>query len=101
MLLDDIPPEGVVYAKLHENSVPNVPNCSLAVDVGNEKYHKSQTDRFASKYSCNPSVGRFTPHRHYRLVLDTIGEKLEEFRSSQALVKGMYAALQGRLAKRW
>ena len=44
MLLDDIPPEGVVYAKLHENSVPNVPHCSLAVDVGNEKYHKSQTD---------------------------------------------------------
>ena len=51
--------------------------------------------------ACNPSVGRFTPYRHYRLVLDTIGEKLEEFRSSQALVKGMYAALQGRLAKHW
>lgn len=101
MLLDDVPPEGAVYVKLRENSVPNVPHCSLAVDVGNEKYHKSQTDRFAGKYSCNPSVGRFTSHRHYRLVLDTTGERLEEFRSSQALVKGIYASLQGRLAKCW
>lgn len=100
LLLDDVHPEGMVYERLHKNSVPNVPYCSLASDVEDE-YHKSQTGRFASKYWGNPYVGQFESHRHYRLVLDTIGRKLETFNSSREMVKGLYASLLGKSVKCW
>jgi hypothetical protein len=47
------------------------------------------------------SPQQLTPYRHYRLVLDTIGTKLEKFHCSQGLVKAVYTSLQGKLAKRW
>ena len=100
LLLDDIHPEGVVYERLHQNSVPNVPYCSMASDVA-EEYHRSQTDKFASRYWSNPYMHQFTPHRHYHLVLDTIGQRLETFKSSRKMVKGLYASLLGKLAQCW
>src|ERR1700682_568346 len=50
VVLPDIMPEGLVYAKLHENLVPNIPHCSQAGDVGVNKYHESQTQRFVGKF---------------------------------------------------
>jgi len=73
VLLEGIKPEGKVYALLHENAVPNIPYCLLAGDVGLKEYHQSQTDKFADKYWQHLSALQFVPHRHYRLVLDTIG----------------------------
>jgi hypothetical protein len=46
-------------------------------------------------------VDQFESHRHYRLVLDTIGQRLEKFKSSREMVKGLYASLLGKLAKCW
>ncbi len=97
----DIQAEGDIYDLLRKHSVPNIPHCVLASDVGDEKYHKSQTSRFAGKYSHHPSMYRFVPHRHYRLVLDTIGTKLEEFGSSKELVRAVHASVLGKLSKRW
>ncbi|KAI9444414.1 hypothetical protein BJY52DRAFT_1194324 [Lactarius psammicola] len=90
VLLEDITPEGEVYATLRQHSVPNIPLCSYAGDVGDGNYHKSRTHEFVSK--CRGSM-QLTPHRHYRLVLDTIGRKLENFSRSWELVNAIHASL--------
>jgi hypothetical protein len=38
------------------------------------------------------------PHRHYRLVLDTIGRPLHAFKDSRELVRAVYHALDGQFA---
>lgn len=95
--IDDIKPEGVVYNMLHENRVPNVPVCSVANDIGGP-LHVTHTNRFVGKYLEHKSP-HVTGHQHYRLVLDTIGLKLEEFSSSRAMVEAVRAAVQGKC--RW
>ena len=92
-LLDDILPEGQIYAELHSQSVPNIPHCHQAGDIGNELYHTSRSHGF------NPEPGMpyhspyLVPHRHYRLVLDTIGQLLKTFNHSWELVKAVHEAL--------
>jgi hypothetical protein len=98
VLLEGISPEGEIYAVLHTRSVPNVPHCLLAGDVGDDTYHRTQTDKFASQCPY-PLTSRIVPHRHYRLVLDTIGEKLEKFKSTKQMYKAVYASLQGALTR--
>lgn len=98
VLLEGIKPEGEIYAVLHREKVPNITHCSLAGDVGDEKYHRTQTDKFASKYRCS-STSSSVPYRHYRLVLDTIGEKLEKFKNTKQLFNAVYASLRGGLTK--
>lgn len=44
-----------------------------------------------------PSTESLTPRRHYRLVLDNIGHKLERFCCSWEIVNAVYAALVGAL----
>jgi len=97
VLIDDIKPEGVVYNMLHEKKVPNVPVCSLANDIGGH-LHVTRTNQFVGTY-LEHKPPHFTAHRHYRLVLDTIGLKLEEFSSSRAMVEAVRAAVQGKC--RW
>lgn len=55
-------------------------------------HHKSRTHEFFIKYNLRIPE-HLTPHRHYRLVLDTIGRKLENFRCSWEMVNAVYAAL--------
>src|ERR1700677_1990886 len=90
VLMDDITPEGEVYARLHQHSVPHIPHCSCAGDVGDDTYHKSRTHEFVGKYGALHPLTRIVPHRHYRLVLDTIGRKLESFKCSKEMVKAVY-----------
>jgi Fungal protein kinase len=97
ILIDDIIPEGEVYNMLHEKGVPNVPVCSLANDIG-DHLHVTRTNQFVGTY-LRHRPPHFTAHRHYRLVLDTIGLKLEEFSSSRAMVEAVRAAVQGKC--RW
>ena len=100
VLLDDISPEGDIYSKLHSHSVPNIPYCSRAGNIGNDLYHASRTHEFngnptpSSPYSHYHS-SLLVPHRHYRLVLDTIGRRLETFNRSWELVNAVYDALLG------
>jgi len=94
VLIDGVKPEGEVYDMLHKNQVPNVPRCSLGRDIG-DQLHRSYTDTVVETYiGYNPPC--FTPHRHYRLVLDTIGEKLHEFKTSRQMVKAVRAAVHGK-----
>jgi hypothetical protein len=95
VLVDGIRPEGDVYALLKEKNVPNVPFCSLANDIGDADVHRTQTDRFVGKF-LEYDAPHFTAHRHYRLVLDDIGEKLETFRKSRDMVKAVRAAILGK-----
>ncbi|KAI9446709.1 hypothetical protein H4582DRAFT_1804615, partial [Lactarius indigo] len=59
VLLDNVTPEGEIYARLHQHSVPNIPLCSRASDVGDDTYHKSQTHKFIGKYG---GPMQLTPH---------------------------------------
>ena len=101
VLLDGIQPEGVVYAMLRRHSVPNIPHCLLAGDVSEDNYHQSQMDKFTGRFWNHPNAQTVTPHRHYRLVLGTIGKKLHKFNESRQLVKAMQASLLGKLTKCW
>ena len=42
LLLHGLHPEGEIYRRLHNHSVPNIPQYFLACDVGSEEYHKSR-----------------------------------------------------------
>ena len=97
--LPEITPEGDVYSLLHKKNVPNIPICALGCDVGDDDFHRTLTDRLVGLYFPY-EVPHFTPYRHYRLVLDTIGEKLENFRNSKQMVRAVCAALVGKLIKR-
>ena len=94
VMLEDITPEGEVYAKLRLHSVPNIPHCSHFTNVGDNTYHTSRTHEFVDKYGQHVSK-QIVPHRHYRLVLDTIGQKLQDFKCSKEVVKAVHAALLG------
>jgi|SRR6266702_7548257 len=74
VLLDSVTPEGEIYAKLHQNSVPNIPFCLCTGDVGDNTHHKSWMHKFVG--ACGGHM-QLMPHWHYCLVLDTISWKLE------------------------
>jgi hypothetical protein len=96
---DDIETEGKIYEILHANHVPNIPHFSCAGDVGDDTHHQSRTDEVFEKgciarHSCWEPITR---HRHYRIVLLTVGRKLEEFKGTKEFVKAMLAALKGEM----
>ncbi|KAF8489211.1 hypothetical protein F5888DRAFT_1747923, partial [Russula emetica] len=75
----------------HRGKVDNIPSCLSAGDVGADIYHQTQTHKVG-----NDMNYKLTPHRHYRIVLGTIGRKLEEFKCTREFVNAMYAALKVR-----
>ncbi|KAF8490092.1 hypothetical protein F5888DRAFT_1869004, partial [Russula emetica] len=84
VLLKDIKPEGELYDLLHRGKVDNIPSSS-------GKYRKTRKIGNDMNY-------KLTPHRHYRIVLGTIGRKLEEFKCTREFVNAMYAALKAHKA---
>jgi hypothetical protein len=65
--------------------------------VGEDSYHKTQTSILFRGTTWVPSGFRFSllDLRHHRLILDTIGKKLEAFSSSREMVGAIRAALVG------
>jgi hypothetical protein len=100
VLLDDVKPEGEIYSLLYEKGVPNIPFFSLAGDVGNEAYHRSRTDEIVDDQNfelCDHDPSwKLTPHRHYRIVLLTVGRTLDKFNCTREFVQAMCAALKGK-----
>jgi hypothetical protein len=94
VLLGGVKPEGEIYRLLHEKRVPNISSYSLAGDVGNETYHRSRTDEIVDQ---NFEHWKLTPHRHYRIVLHTVGKRLEDFNCTREFVQAMFAALKGKM----
>ncbi|KAN0105673.1 hypothetical protein V8E52_010792, partial [Russula decolorans] len=72
--INDMPREGDSYAILHKERVPNIAECLDSGDIGDGTYHSTQTHLFVdADWVTSPKpVVEFTPHRHYRIVLDTI-----------------------------
>lgn len=101
VLLEGVKPEGEIYRLLHEKRVPNIPSYSLAEDVGNETYHRSRTDAIIDDQNFELRDHRLrwklTSYRHYRIVLHTVGKKLEDFNCTREFVKAMFAALKGKM----
>jgi hypothetical protein len=100
VLLDDVKPEGEIYRLLYEKGVPNIPFFSLAGDVGNEAYHRSRTDEIVDDQNFelrdHDQSWKLTPHRHYRIVLLTVGRTLDKFNCTREFVQAMCAALKGK-----
>jgi serine/threonine protein kinase len=96
LVIDRVPKEGDIYSKFKANAVPNVPHCSNSGDIGNKTYHSTRTGEFIDKDWAPNYMYDFTSHRHYRLILDDIGQPLDNFKCSQDMVRAVYAALIGK-----
>jgi serine/threonine protein kinase len=93
-VLEGVLKEGDVYSRFAKNGVRNVPHCSNSGDIGDDRYHLTQTGHFLK---WNPKYAYdLTPRRHYRLILDDIGQPLDSFKCSQDMVRAIYAALIGK-----
>ena len=70
-------------------------------DVGNKTYHQSRTDEIVDDQNFelhdHHPHWKLTSHRHYHMVLHTIGKKLEDFSCTREFVKAMFAALKGKM----
>ena len=95
LVIEGVPKEGDVYSKFKANGVPNVPHCSNSGDIGDDTYHSMQTDRFLNANWAPNYAYDLTPHRHYRLILDDIGQPLDSFNCSRDMVRAVCAALIG------
>jgi hypothetical protein len=96
-LLEEIPKEGDVYSIFQTNEVSNVPYCSSSGDIGDETYHLTQIDLSSVKANWAPDyVYDLTPHRHYHLILDDIGQPLDKFKRSHDMVCAVHATLVGK-----
>ncbi|KAN0123635.1 Protein kinase-like domain containing protein, partial [Russula decolorans] len=93
--INDMPREGDSYAILHKERVPNIAECLDSGDIGDGTYHSTQTHLFVdADWVTSPKpVVEFMPHRHYRIVLDTIGIPLEQFKCSRDMVRAIRASL--------
>jgi len=96
VLLPGITSEGEIYKVFEHNKVPNIPRCLLAGNVGDDNFHSSMTHTFNDTYSSSYLSDYLVPHRHHRLVLDTIGRRLETFKCSWELVNAVRDALVGK-----
>lgn len=89
---DDFEKEGQVYAAL---KAANVPYVAELIQSGDVLAHKTETQNLVSQFACKLDEEMMLPHRHYRLVLDTIGTPLWEFFSSFELVQAVWDAVEG------
>ena len=96
--LKDIHMEGSIYEVLRRHEVPHVPRCLISGDILTDKYHATKANGYSnSPWACHSDVAHFIPHRHYRLVLDIVGDPLMNFHSSYEMVSAIRDALHGAL----
>ncbi|KAG2108560.1 hypothetical protein BD769DRAFT_1306910, partial [Suillus cothurnatus] len=90
--LPHILPEGETYKQLKEANVVNVATCIACHDVPSIPQQLPQSVKFSSAaWACHHDT--LTPHSHYRLVLDVVGEALTNFPRSHRLVEAVRDAL--------
>ncbi|KAG2358811.1 hypothetical protein BDR07DRAFT_1247089, partial [Suillus spraguei] len=90
--LPDVLPEGETYKLLKTHNVRNVMTCIACHDVPDLPQQHTQTFKFvAALWACSNKV--LTPHTHYRLVLDLVGEALMDFSDSHEFVQSVRDAL--------
>ena len=92
---DNIIPEGEIYTELAANNVPHVLHCLASGDVESEPEQKTQMQKCSQyDWACQKGLV-ITPHIHYHLILDLVGEALTNFSSSMELVQAIHDALIG------
>ena len=96
LVINGVLKEGDVYSRFQARAVPNVPHCSNSGDIGDSEYHSARTGLFVHADWAISSRSNLTLHRHYRLILDDIGEPLHRFPCSFDMVRAVYAALRGK-----
>lgn len=95
--IEEIKKEGKIYKRLKQNKVRHIAPLLRAGDVGN-RYHRTRVQDFVSEHWVKHAKERkLRPHRHYRLVLGTVGRDLTSFHSSHELVTAIKDALIGML----
>lgn len=93
--LPDISPEGDTYKLLKTHNVRNVATCIACHDVPHLPQQHTKTFKFAAApWACSNKV--LTPHAHYRLVLNLVGEALTDFSHSREFVQSVRDALIGK-----
>jgi hypothetical protein len=96
LVIEGVPKEGDIYSKFKANAVPNVPHCLNSGDIGDNTYHSMRTDHFVNANWAPNYAYDLTPHRHYRLILDDIGQPLDSFKCSRDMVHAVCATLIGK-----
>ena len=92
----DIQAEGITYTTLEKAGVRNIPHCLASGDISTEKYHATKAHIYATQpWACH-SDAHYIPHRHYRLVLDVVGQSLTTFKSSYEMVAAVRDAVVGK-----
>lgn len=99
--LPRIQKEGVVYRKLRDADVPNIPVLGPAGDVlFDAKTQRTKTQDYlkVSRGNHRWCLGRpsVEPYVHYRLVLETVGQPLNTFSSTRELCQAIRDAIVGK-----
>ena len=113
--LPRIQKEGVIYRKLHDAEVPNIPALGPTGDVPSSPDHAdkfplvvqwTKTQDYVKKSACYEVLltrGEWCPGRqcdtlyvHYRLVLETLGQPLDTFKSTRKLCEVIRGAIVGK-----
>ena len=107
--LPRIQKEGDVYRRLHDAEVPNIPALGPAGDVPLSPVHTSTSafsmQRTKTQDYLKGSGGRgewcpgrpcVEPYVHYRLVLETLGQPLNTFKSTRQLCEVIRDAIVGK-----
>ncbi|KAG1749182.1 hypothetical protein EDD22DRAFT_785474, partial [Suillus occidentalis] len=95
MLIKDVLPEGKTYRLLKSHKVRNVATCITFHDIIHPvPQQNTQTIKFRNaEWACpNQAV---TPHTLHCIVLNIVGEKLTDFKSSRQLVQSVHDTLVG------
>jgi Fungal protein kinase len=95
VIASNAPVEGEVYRSLNQCNVSNIPTCVDYCDVGAENYHQTQVQSFVQSGWVPHHRASFTVYRHHRVVLGTVGKKLEDFASTKEMVRAVRDALVG------
>uniref|UniRef100_A0A0W0GB29 Protein kinase domain-containing protein n=1 Tax=Moniliophthora roreri TaxID=221103 RepID=A0A0W0GB29_MONRR len=88
----DIDKEGDTYRKLKAAGVRNVPTVVAFGDVGDEMWHRTQTDIFARKRGS--FIRQLRGHRHCRLVFREVGRDLTSFETTGEIVGAIADAVE-------
>ncbi|KAG6898036.1 hypothetical protein C0993_007143 [Termitomyces sp. T159_Od127] len=83
----NLQPEHEIYEKLHKAKVQNIPAVYHGSDIANENdvHHTTQTKLWYEK--ADQTIKRtFRTHRHYRIVLEYLPFKLEEFEITREMI---------------
>ncbi len=95
VLSDNDIKEGNVYQALNQANVKNIPGCLTFCDF-KDKYHQTQTHTFVGRPWLPQGYSYSIPYRRFHcLILDTEGQRLQDFTTSKVMVHAIRAAIIG------